>query len=65
MDEDARGWMRSRPLILAWPVDRPRDWTDRVNATLSAGSSRLRVSVERGRPYGQDLWVKRTIAELG
>ncbi len=27
--------------------------------------ARLRVSIERGRPYGEDLWVKRTIAELG
>ena len=46
-------------------MDRPADWTDRVNAPLSAqGLGRLRVSLERGRPFGEDEWVKRTAREL-
>ena len=41
------------------------DWTDRVNAPLSAKEfGRVRVSIERGRLYGEDEWVKRTASEL-
>ena len=41
------------------------DWTDRVNAPLSAKEfGRVRVSIERGRPFGEDEWVKRTASEL-
>ena len=48
-------------LISPWPVERPEDWTDRVNAASSAKElDRVRVSVERGRPYGGDAWVSRT-----
>jgi putative transposase len=54
-----------RALLSAWPVERPEDWTDRVNAALSAKElDRIRVSIERGRPYGGDTWVKRTVGEL-
>jgi len=43
----------------------PVDWTDRVNAPLSAKEfGRVRVSIERGRPFGEDEWVKRTASEL-
>src|SRR5271166_4557872 len=46
-------------------MERPADWTDRVNAPLSAKElGRVRVSLERGRPYGEDEWVKRTASEL-
>jgi putative transposase len=37
-----------------------------VNAPLSAMElRRLRMSVERGQPYGEEGWVKRTAKELG
>ena len=43
----------------------PVDWTDRVNASLSAKEfGRVRVSIERGRPFGEDEWVKRTASKL-
>ena len=46
-------------------MERPEDWTDRVNAALSAKElDRIRVNIERGRPYGGDTWVKRTVGEL-
>ncbi len=54
-----------RALLSPWPVERPADWTDRVNAALSAKElDRIRVSIERGRPYGGDTWVKRTVGAL-
>jgi putative transposase len=42
-----------------------RDWTVRVNAPLSVWElRRLRVGIDRGRPYGDDDWIKRTAGEL-
>ncbi len=49
-----------KAILSPWPVERPVDWTDRVNAPLSAKEfGRVRVSIERGRPFGEDEWVKR------
>ena len=54
-----------KAILSPWPVERPVDWTDRVNAPLSAKEfGRVRVSIERGRPFGEDEWVKRTASEL-
>jgi putative transposase len=54
-----------KTLLSPWPVKRPKDWTARVNAALSAKElGRIRVSLERGRPYGRDVWIKRTVEEL-
>jgi putative transposase len=51
-------------ILSPWPVERPVDWIARVNAPLSAKELRqLRVSLERGRPFGADEWVKRTASE--
>ena len=52
-------------MLSAWPVERPEDWTDRVNAALSEKElDRIRVSIERGRPYGGETRLKRTVGEL-
>jgi hypothetical protein len=58
-----------------WPVVDQSDslfraqlmrWLERVNELLSAGDlRRLRLSVERGRPYGDDSWKKATAQRLG
>jgi putative transposase len=54
-----------KALLSPWPVQRPDDWIDRVNAALTAKElNRVRVSIDRGRPYGGDAWVKRTVREL-
>ena len=54
-----------KALLSSRPVERPKDWTARVNAALSAKElDRIRVSLERGRPYGADTWVRRTVGEL-
>jgi putative transposase len=56
-----------KAILAPWPVERPVDWTERVNAPLSAKEfGRVRVSIERGRPFGEDEWVQRTArAEVG
>ena len=57
--------LQIKAMLSPWPVERPVDWTDRgVNAPLSAKElARLRVSIERGRPFGEE-WVKRTASDL-
>ncbi len=41
-------------------------WLERVNEPLSSGDlGPLRLSVERGRPYGDDSWTKATAHRLG
>lgn len=58
---------RGKPFVLAeWPVDRPRHWTTMVNdAVAEEELERLRTSVNRGRPLGQEEWVRRTAKRLG
>jgi putative transposase len=52
--------------LAAWPMPRPRDWSERVNRPLKdAEVKRLRTSVQRGRPYGDEAWARRTAKELG
>ena len=55
------------PLRLAeWPVRRPADWLAKVNRPIPEEQlQRLRESVGRGRPFGDDRWVARTAALLG
>lgn len=52
-------------LLAEWPVGRPRDWVRAVNAPLTAKElERVRVSVVRGRPYGDEAWQKRMVGRL-
>jgi putative transposase len=52
-------------VLSAWPVKRPVDWTDRVNSPLSAKElRRLKPSLERGRPFGEDEWANQMAKEL-
>jgi putative transposase len=53
-------------LLSPWPIGCPADWTARVNAPLSARElKQVRVSLERGRPFGADDWVERQASALG
>jgi putative transposase len=55
-----------KALLARWPVERPANWTARVNAPLTPRElERARVSIERGRPYGSDDWVRRTVKKFG
>jgi putative transposase len=62
-----RGRKRSKPgsesnLTLArWPIDEPDDWIDLVHEKLPPKElKRLRESVNRGRPWGDEKWVLAT-----
>jgi putative transposase len=55
-----------KSILSPWPIERPTNWTVRVNAPLSARDlERVEVSIERSRPFGSDDWVRRTTSRLG
>jgi putative transposase len=61
------GWISGDPLLWRGPPE-PRDarWLSRVNKPLSAGDlQRLRHSVQRGRPFGNESWTEQTAVRLG
>ena len=53
-------------LVHTCPAPLPRGWRGIVNRVQSeAELAALRRSIQRGRPYGSETWVKRTAARLG
>jgi SnoaL-like domain len=66
-EEDGQlGEQAIKASLSPWPVERPANWTARVNTPLTAKElDRVRVSIERGRPYGGDDWVRQTVTDLG
>ena len=41
-----------------WPMPRPRDWPAKVNEPIEAAElDRLRLHVQRDRPYGNATWA--------
>jgi putative transposase len=66
------GWRRTQgdPKLTAWlsvwPVEVPRDWVACVNRPETASElEALRLSVQRGRPFGADAWVRRMAKRFG
>lgn len=56
----------SAAILSEWPVARPRDWLSQVNRSQTESEMEaLRQCVARGRPFGEDAWVTRTIKRLG
>lgn len=53
-------------LLSEWPVPVPPDWRELVEARCAEQDlGALRLSIERGRPFGRDDWVERTADLLG
>lgn len=49
-----------------WPVERPANWLELVNDALPEPALvALRTSVNRGRPFGSQGWVKGMCKLLG
>lgn len=56
----------AKALLSEWPVDRPRNWVQRVNLPeTEAELQSLRRSVNRGSPFGGVQWVGRVVNRLG
>lgn len=59
-DPDFTSWLSD------WPMERPKDWTTRVNRPHTASElEALRISVQRGRPFGDKSWVGRMAKRFG
>jgi putative transposase len=53
-------------LLSAWPLPRPRNWTQLVNEPQTeAELAAIRLALQRGRPLGSHDWVRRTATRLG
>jgi putative transposase len=66
------GWRREHTqerddaLLAKWPLASLRDWAKWVNqAQTDKELESLRLSINRGRPYGSEVWMKRTAIALG
>jgi putative transposase len=54
-----QGNAAAQALLAPWPVDRPRNWPVYVNRPQTAAEvEALRRCVQRGTPFGSDVWVK-------
>ena len=65
----ARGLKKPPPWLLPqdrWPVDVPAGWARRLDRPQSpAEEAAMRVSIQRGRPFGDDAWTRRIAPKLG
>jgi putative transposase len=49
-----------------WPIPRPPRWAQQVNQLVDARTlARVRLSVARGRPFGEDAWTARVAKRYG
>ena len=52
--------------LAQWPVSRPRDWLEWVNEPQTDTElEALRLSIDRGRPFGQEKWCQAMTRQLG
>ncbi len=62
----AKGPEELRKILSSWPGGEPSGWLDYVNEPITPRElERLEVSERRGRPYGEERWVLRTVKEHG
>ena len=55
-----------RPSLTPWPIDRPRDWTARVNRPFGPGEEEAVLrSIRRGQAFVSESWQADAAARLG
>jgi putative transposase len=55
-----------RPLLSAWPLAKPADWTSYLNQPpVGWRLEEVRRSVCRGTPFGGEVWAEQTSTALG
>ena len=55
-----------RPALAPWPIERPRDWTARVNRPFGTKEEEaVQRSIRRGQPFGSESWQAEVAARLG
>jgi len=59
------GNAKQKSILSAWPLDRPRQWTEHVNRPLNGGElEAVKTSLVRGQPLGSVDWVQKIAARL-
>ncbi len=54
------------PPLAPWPIERPRDWTSRVNRPFGPDEEAAVLrSIRRGQPFGSEAWQVAVAARLG
>lgn len=60
------GTDQQKALLCDWPVERPPGWLEQVNTPFTVKElERLQASIDRGRPFGDNRWVDRTVEKMG
>ena len=60
------GEAKARRLLSPWPLRRPRNWLAFVNQPQTeAEVDALRRCVQRGSPFGDEMWTRNSAARLG
>lgn len=60
------GNAKQKRLLSAWPVPIDTEYLRWVNTPQSKEEIEvIRYAIQRGRPYGKDAWISKTVAELG
>ena len=60
------GDAEAKSLLADWPVSRPRNWVELVNAPQTeAEVQALRQAVRRNSPFGSPEWQQKTAKRLG
>jgi putative transposase len=59
------GIEREDDLLGVWPIPRTRGWSEYVNTPQTESELKaIRSCIQRGRPFGNDLWTERTTARF-
>ncbi|MEK7531449.1 MAG: transposase [Patescibacteria group bacterium] len=60
------GNKEQKKLLTKWPIDEPNDYLSFVNRSQpSDEEGEIRLSVVKGRPYGNEYWSMKTIKKFG
>jgi putative transposase len=60
-----KGEENQKGMLAGWPVERMKNWVGHVNEIITEKElERIRLSVKRGRPFGEEGWVGRSVERL-
>jgi len=62
-----KGKQDHRKLLSPWPLDIPDkylNWINELDSNEEEKLEKIRYSIKRGRPYGNDSWIKKVAKKL-
>jgi putative transposase len=60
-----RGTTKQQKLLSPWPVETPNDYLDWLNEREDDNQlEAMRLSVNKGKPYGEGSWLENTVAKF-